>query len=146
MEIVDLYEVGTGQKGKCEPFVHWVSMHGPQGERVRVRGLFDGGAMANAMDKRVWEKNRERLGGGGKPWKKLRMASGQVMESEATWEGTVEVEGVRAQGVFEVFDSGGGWEFLFGKPLQTTFTAVHDYKRDTVEIEAAGKRATLTNQ
>jgi hypothetical protein len=74
------------------------------------------------------------------------MASGQVMESEAMWEGTIEVDGVRAHGVFEVSDSRGGWEFLFGKPLQTMFVAVHDYKRDTVEIEAAGKRATLTNQ
>jgi hypothetical protein len=68
------------------------------------------------------------------------------MESEAMWEGRVEVEGVQAQGVFEVFNSGGGWEFLFGKPLQMTFAAVHDYKRDKVDIEARGKRATLTNQ
>ncbi|KAJ7304812.1 hypothetical protein DFH08DRAFT_976412 [Mycena albidolilacea] len=68
------------------------------------------------------------------------MASGQVMESEAMWEGMVEVEGVQAQGVFEVFDSGGGWEFLFGKPLQMTFAAVHNYKWDMVDIKAAGKR------
>ncbi|KAJ7355177.1 hypothetical protein DFH08DRAFT_803224 [Mycena albidolilacea] len=146
IEIVDLYEVGTGQKGKCEPFIHWVSMHRPQGEWVWVRGLFDGRAMANAMDKKVWERNHECLGGGGRLWKKLRMASGQVMESGATWEGTVEVEGVQAHTVFKVFDSSGGWEFLFGKPLQTVFTAIHDYKQDTVDIEAEGKWATLTNQ
>ncbi|KAF8191954.1 hypothetical protein K438DRAFT_1762530 [Mycena galopus ATCC 62051] len=74
------------------------------------------------------------------------MASGQLVDLEATWEGTIEVEGVKVRGSFEVFDSGGGWSFLFGKPLQTAFSAVHDYKQDVVSIEAGGKQALLRNQ
>ncbi len=39
-------------------------------------------------------------------------------------------------GSFEVFSSGGGWDFLFGKPLLEAFKAVHDYKTDLVRIPA----------
>ncbi|KAJ7917869.1 hypothetical protein B0H13DRAFT_2321940 [Mycena leptocephala] len=80
------------------------------------------------MDKAVWERFKKQLGGGKPSRMKLRMASGQIVQSEATWEG------------------GGGWEFLFGKPLQAAFGAVHDYKKDVVKIQAEGKHATLTNQ
>lgn len=98
------------------------------------------------MDKTFWEVRRERLGSRRPSRKSLRMASGQLVDSEATWEGTVELEGLRLQGEFEVFDSGSGWTFLFGKPLQTAFGAIHDYKRDEVTIEVGEKRAVLTNQ
>jgi hypothetical protein len=121
-------------------------MQGPKGEKVRTKGLFDGGAMVAAMDKKFWEQHKGRLGGGRPSYKTLRMASGQLVDSEATWEGEIELEGVCAHGTFEVFDSGGGWTFLFGKPLQTIFSAVHDYKRDVVSIEANGKQVTLENQ
>ena len=102
--------------------------------------------MVEAMDKKVWERNRKRLGGGRTSRKKLRMASGQIVNSGAVWKGTVEVEGLCIQGTFEVLDSGGGWDFLFGKRLQTAFSAVHDYKRDTVDIEVGGGKVTLENQ
>lgn len=77
---------------------------------------------------------------------KLQMVSRQIVKSEVTWEGVVEVDGVCVKGTFEVFDSGGRWEFLFGKPLQAVFGVIHDYRNDIVSIEAGGKSATLTNQ
>jgi len=53
--IIDLYSVGDKDR-LCETleqrevlFVHWLLMHGPQGEIVRVKALFDGGAMVGAM-------------------------------------------------------------------------------------------------
>jgi hypothetical protein len=145
-EIVDLYAVDAGVREKCELFIHWISMHGPMEGKVQVKGLFDSGAMVTVMDKAVWERLKKQLGGGKPSHMRLRMASGQIVKSEATWEGMVEIEGVRVEGTFEVFDSGGGWEFLFRKPLQVVFRAVHDYKHDVVEIEANGRRATLVNQ
>ncbi|KAJ7812618.1 hypothetical protein B0H14DRAFT_3478661 [Mycena olivaceomarginata] len=144
-EIIDLYVVGTGST-RCEPFVYWLAMQGPKGEKVRTKGVFDGGAMVAAMDKEFWERHKGRLGGGRPSRKTLWMASGQLVDLEATWEGEIELEGVCAHGSFEVFDSSGGWTFLFGKPLQAIFGAVHDYKRDVVNIEANRKRATLENQ
>ncbi|KAJ6571987.1 hypothetical protein B0H19DRAFT_1255915 [Mycena capillaripes] len=126
--------------------MHWLMAQGPKGENVRMKGLWDGGAMIAAMDKLYWETHKHRMGGGRPSSKTLRMASGQLVDSEATWEGVIEVEGIRVEGKFEVFDSGGGWTFLFGKPLQTAFSAIHDYKKDIVTIEAKGKRAVLESQ
>jgi hypothetical protein len=53
---------------------------------------------------------------------------------------------VRREGAFEIFDSSGGWSFLFGKLLQSAFGTVHDYKRDVVEIAVGDAKATLANQ
>ncbi|KAJ3897866.1 hypothetical protein F5879DRAFT_927510 [Lentinula edodes] len=49
--------------------------------------------------------------------------------------GCVSVKGVKEDGGFEVFDSGGSWKFLFGKPLLKRFSAVHDYQRDAIVLK-----------
>jgi hypothetical protein len=69
-----------------------------------------------------------------------------VVQSEARWEGEVEVEGIRAKLAFEVFDSGGKWDFLFGKSLLETFKAIHNYERDEIILKETNKTATLYNQ
>ncbi|KAJ7129966.1 hypothetical protein C8R43DRAFT_1133938 [Mycena crocata] len=74
------------------------------------------------------------------------MASGQLIPSERMWEGTLEVGGLMQTGIFEVFNSGGGWPFLFGKPLQSKFGAVHDYGCDVVQIAVEGVGVLLPNQ
>ena len=49
--------------------------------------------------------------------------------------------------MFEVFDSGGGWLFLFGKPMLWAFHALHDFRNDTVILVRDKKQAAvLTNQ
>ena len=53
--LIDLYAVGEDDKmwetlsQREVPFTHWLLVHGPHGEIVRVRALFDGGAMVGAM-------------------------------------------------------------------------------------------------
>jgi len=53
--IIDLYSVGDKDRlwetleQREVPFVHWLLVHGPQGEIVRVKALFDRGAMVGAM-------------------------------------------------------------------------------------------------
>jgi hypothetical protein len=74
------------------------------------------------------------------------MANGTIVPSRAVWKGDVEIAGVRAQGVFEVFDSGGGWKFLFGKPMLHGFKAIHNYETDQVDISGIGGTRTLHNQ
>ncbi|KAJ6599397.1 hypothetical protein B0H10DRAFT_2231366 [Mycena sp. CBHHK59/15] len=120
-EIIDIYTVGTGEEEKCEPFEHWIAIQGPKGEN----------------------KNKHHMGTGRQSYKKFRMANRVIVPSQGAWHGTITVEGVRRKGAFEIFDSGGGWQFLFGKPLQT---AVHDYKRDVVDIGVGDARASLANQ
>jgi hypothetical protein len=58
----------------------------------------------------------------------------------------VEVDGVRARVAFEVFDSEGKWDFLFGKSLLETYKAVHDYELDEIILKENGKTTTLLNQ
>jgi len=62
------------------------------------------------------------------------MANGVIVPSQVVWKGVLELGGLQAEGEFEVFDSGGGWEFLFRKPLLHRFKALHDFGTDTVTI------------
>ncbi|GAW03058.1 Retrovirus-related Pol polyprotein from transposon opus Includes: ame: Full=Protease [Lentinula edodes] len=66
------------------------------------------------------------------------MANGTVVPGAARWTGRISVEGVEVEGEFEVFDSGGSWKFLFGKPLLERFSAVHDYRKESIMLH--GKR------
>ncbi|KAJ7036657.1 hypothetical protein C8F04DRAFT_898906, partial [Mycena alexandri] len=127
------------------PFMHWVTLLGPQGEKVRVFALFDTGAGIGVVDVKVFERVRSRLGTMSAPTKRLRMADGSLVWSVAHWDGEIEVEGVKVNGAFEVFDSQGGWDMLLGKPLQAALGVIHDMKRDVVTLEAGGKTATLHN-
>ncbi|KAJ6532119.1 hypothetical protein DFH09DRAFT_852381, partial [Mycena vulgaris] len=128
-----------------EPFEHWIAFQGPNGELVRVKALWDGGAGVGAMDKAVWEKNAHRLGPLQPSRKMLRMANGALVRSKGVWTGTIVIEGVKRRGSFEILDGGGGWQFLFGKPLQTAFGAIHDYARDVIDISVEGAGASLAN-
>jgi hypothetical protein len=74
------------------------------------------------------------------------MANGVLVRSHAKWSGMLKLEGTKAQGTFEVFDSGGGWSFLFGKPLLKAFKAQHEYEQDTIQVRSEGCEAMLTNQ
>jgi len=76
----------------------------------------------------------------------LQMADGSIVDSLATWNGEIEAEGIRTKGSFEVFDSHGNWDFLFGKRLLTAFKAVHDYDTDEVTMKGIGGRIVLKNQ
>lgn len=74
------------------------------------------------------------------------MADRKIVRVEAVWTGTIQITDVCIQGLFEVFDSGGSWSFLFGKPLMKAFDAVHYYSKDVVTIGSGGCTATLCNQ
>jgi len=72
-QFIDLYAVGDKDntwetlKQKEAPFMHWLLLHGPQGEKVRVEALFDGGAMVGAMCTSFFKKVQHRLHGQTKP-------------------------------------------------------------------------------
>jgi hypothetical protein len=111
-----------------------------------VEALFDGGAMVAAMCSTVFEMVKHRLGDWQPSVKRLRMANGTIVPSQATWRGTIDLGGVEAKGGFEVFDSGGSWAFLFRKPLLCVFKARHNFEEDTVTItDANGMSTTLEN-
>jgi len=128
------------------PFVHWLLLHGPRGEIVRVKALFDGRAMVGTMCTSFFKKIQHRLSGQTKPSNQcLCVANGVIVPSQAIWSGVLELGGLQAEGEFEVFDSGRGWEFLFGKPLLHRFKALHDFNTDTVTIRSMHQSVTLHN-
>jgi hypothetical protein len=95
-----------------------LNLLGPQGEIVRVEALFDGCAMVSAMCTTVFEKVKHRLGEWGRSEKQLRMGNGVIVPSLAMWNGKLRLGRITVEGTFEVFDSGGSWAFLVGKPLR----------------------------
>ena len=150
--VIDLYAVGDEDKAwetlrqKGAPFVHWLILHGPQGKKVRTKALFDRGVMVGAMCTSFFTKNQHQLCGQTKPSDRhLRMANRTIIQSEAVWNGVLELGGIRAEAEFEIFDSRGSWEFLFRKPLLHRFRALHDFDTDTVTIRSACESVILCN-
>ncbi|KIJ91496.1 hypothetical protein K443DRAFT_654402 [Laccaria amethystina LaAM-08-1] len=148
LKVVDLYAVRAEsdetQKKGTKPFIHQVKLHGPKGEVVRVWGLFDNGAMVDAMSTETYNRVRHRLSPLGRSNRRLRMANGNIVNPIGCWKGTVELGDTTVKGSFEVFDSGSGWDFLFGKTLMTAFEAVHNYAVD--EVLVPQHQLTLQNQ
>jgi hypothetical protein len=152
--ISDLYSVGHEEvtrlmcdKGIEVPFLHMLHLLGPQGEVVRVSALFDGCAMVSAMCATVFKKVQHRLGRWRKSDKRLRMGNGTVIPSLAVWNSRMRLGEATVEGKFEVFDSGGSWAFLLGKPLLKVFHAKQAYRTDTVSIRNdKNKKETLLNE
>jgi hypothetical protein len=147
----DLYAVGgsgaASEDGMTErPFVHEVQLLGPKGEIVRVRVVFNDGAMICTMCSHIYKKVKHRLQGW-KPSKRvLHMANGTLVKSQATWTGKVRLGSIQAEGTIEVFNSSGGWSFLFRKPMLRVFKANHDYEQDTIQVRDSQSVAELRNQ
>jgi hypothetical protein len=74
------------------------------------------------------------------------MANRIIVPLEAVWEGTMVLGGVKFMGKFEVFDSKGGWAFLFWKPLMHTAHATHNFEMDVVSIHSEMGTITLSKQ
>ena len=152
--IVDLYSVGHKEltrtmcnEGAEVPFQHTLHLLGPKGEVVRVSALFDGCAMISVMCATVFEKVSHRLGEWKKSTRQLRMGNGVIVPSLAVWKGKMRISGVTVDGEFEVFNSGGSWAFLLGKPTLRTFRAEQAYEPDTVDIWSKdNKKITLHNE
>ena len=77
----------VGHKAKDSdimPFIHTIKIEGPQGEVVRVQGLFDEGGLINTMCLTIFEKVKKWLGPGTVSKLKLRMANGFVSHPRPT--------------------------------------------------------------
>jgi hypothetical protein len=75
------------------------------------------------------------------------MGNGVIVPSVAVWRGKMKLGEVTIEGESEVFDSGGSWVFLLGKPLLRLFQAKQAYGPDTVSIRGRNSgKETLHNQ
>ena len=150
LDIVDLFSIGASKENEenkiTKPFIHQIRLHGPQGEIIRVWANIDDGAMKEVMSSSMFRKVKHRLGTTRPSSQLLRVANGVIVGSEATWKGKVEVNGVSTDVIFEVFDSGGKWDFLFGKTLLETFKAVHNYESDEITLRGIEGTTVIRNQ
>jgi hypothetical protein len=65
-DIVNLYLADEElSRMACLPFLQNISFSGPQGEIVRVKALFDEGAMISAMSTVIFQEVKHRLGSWG---------------------------------------------------------------------------------
>jgi hypothetical protein len=140
IEYCDVYTVGP-RDGVSMPFVHMVEITGCEGSLFQLSATFDGCAMVNVIDSKVFSRLRQNLLGVQRSAKVLRMANGFLVPSEATWTGTVHVGGASSSGTFQVFDSGGAWDMLFEKPLLAAFGASHAFRNDVVTLCPDGSEA-----
>ena len=100
--------------------------------------------MVDTISTETYKRIKHRLSPLERSIRRLRMANRNIVNPIGCWKGTVEFSSTAVEGSFEVFDSGGGWDFLFGKTLMTAFGAVHDYAVDEVFIPK--HQLTLRNQ
>ncbi|KAK1222436.1 hypothetical protein PQX77_014721 [Marasmius sp. AFHP31] len=91
-------------------------------------------------------KVKDRIGGWGQSRKWMRMADGALVPGVASWHGKVRVKGLEMETTLEVFDSGGQWDFLFGKPLLEKFGAVHDYGKDVIVMKKGKEVVKVFNK
>ena len=68
IQVLDLYTVGSEEPDEFKispfpevPFVHGVTLNGLSGSIVCVRGVFDSGAIVNAMCSSVYSRVKHRL-------------------------------------------------------------------------------------
>ena len=110
-DIVNLYHANHPKITKSiameeeVPFIHNIQILGPKGEIIRVRALFDGGAMVAAMCTSIFYKVQHCLGNSAPSKHLLRMANGVIEPSKRRWEGLIKLGNVMANGQFEVFNS-----------------------------------------
>jgi hypothetical protein len=128
------------------PFVYEVQLLGPKGKIVRVHMIFDDSAMICVMCAQIFKKVRHRLQGWQPSKHVLRMANRALVKSQAMWTGMVRLGKIKVQGTIEVFDSGGGWLFLFRKPMLQAFKANHNYKQDIIQVRDSHNITKLKNQ
>ena len=147
-DVIDLYTVGEkdGNTATTRPFIHQVELQGTKGGLVYLKGLFDNGAMVNAICSSIFGKLSHVLGHLQPSTKTLRMADGNHVKSHGRWVGNVGLGGHTVRAAFEIFPSGKGWSLLVGKPLLQEFEAVQDYKQDTLHIPHNGSWTTLPNE
>ena len=138
----DLYNVGSAGA----PFEKNLHLVGINGALVRVKAVFDGGAMVNVIDSALFESIRHQLSPTRPSTKVLRVANGTLVPSEGLWVGRIIVDGVSTGGLFEIFPSRGSWEMLFGKPMLRAFSVTHDFGNDSVTLEPLQSKYPLDMQ
>lgn len=137
------HDVSTSIESK--PFVTQVLLYGPKGKTSCFQANVDDGAMVNAIDTKAFNQAAGRLRRLVPSNRTLRMANGSLVPSQGVWKGSLKWGSVTIATSFEVFDSGGVWKMLIGKPLLEQLSAVHDYATDQISLPSSPITVIITN-
>lgn len=127
------------------PFECDLWIEGGKGLEV-VRSSWDEGALESIMCMRLYEKLKDGLGKLRQSVRMFRLANGTLVKGAGRWSGWCSIGKVRVFAAFEVFDSGGSWEFLLGKPMKKAFNVVHEYGEERVTVGDKWGRIEVENQ
>ncbi|THU97913.1 hypothetical protein K435DRAFT_661880, partial [Dendrothele bispora CBS 962.96] len=145
-DVIEVHTVQSVLSRTSQPFRTTVKLiDNDRKETEFINAIVDDGAMVAAIDTGLYEKLRKKIDGWGRSTRRMRMANGELVLAEATWTGKVQLKGLEVDGSFEVFDSGGSWQLLFGKPLLEQFKAVHEYTTDTIKVSDGKTARTVFN-
>ncbi|KAH7880773.1 uncharacterized protein C8R40DRAFT_1032882, partial [Lentinula edodes] len=135
-DIIDIFSIESDVSCSSIPKVVSITLKDSEGRAEEVEvALMDGGAMVAGLDERLYERVKDQISGWEPSTKRLRMANGTVIRAKVQWRGKVLFQGSEVDGILQVFNSGGSWDVLFGKPLLQAFGVVHDFGNDSVVIK-----------
>src|SRR6266481_35110 len=123
----------------------WIHLHGPNGEKVRMQAVIDGGAMKNTMCTTKWHAQKHRLTPLSPSKVTLTVADNRHILSEGQWTGIVDVVGTKTTQSFEVFNSHGAFQVILGKPWLSYVQAVHRYDTDQITFRVQGLETMISN-
>ncbi|KAG8723899.1 hypothetical protein FRC09_001302 [Ceratobasidium sp. 395] len=124
----------TQPNPRTKPFQRWISLDN-NAEMMEARGTVDAGSQANVLDVTLWAANQVSLGPLLPSRTLLRVADGKASRCIGKWRGWVEMDGVQIVAEFEVFDSGGAFEVLLGKPWLTSVKAEQRFGDDSLKLK-----------
>ncbi|KAJ7135941.1 hypothetical protein C8R44DRAFT_869633 [Mycena epipterygia] len=138
--------IQNNNEQRTAPFLQRVQLLGPNGEVVCATAQVDDGAMKNCISKKRWDAYGHCLTLLAPTATRIRVASGGRVTPMGKWWGEVEVGGVRVQAWFEVFECGGVFDVILGKPWLHAVRGIHDYDADRIHIRAGTMEAVIGNE
>ncbi|KAJ7467298.1 hypothetical protein B0H11DRAFT_1732842, partial [Mycena galericulata] len=128
------------------PFYQRAQLLGADGASVRVTAHVDDGSMRNCISLARWKRYGHYLGTLLVPsMTRLGVANGGKIWPYGRWWGDVGVGRVRAAAWFEVFECGGAFDIILGKPWLHSVRAIHNYETDELRIRSATDDVVLQN-
>src|SRR6266481_3558777 len=144
LAVVGLDQQDTTKGGRV--YKKWVQLLGPNGEKVWLQAVIDGGAMRNILCASEWRARRHWLASLTPSQVTLSVADNRHIESEGRWVGVVDVAGAKATQSFEVFNSNGAFQIILGNPGLSYIQAVHKYGTDQIVIQTGAQMMTISNE
>ncbi|CAK5270808.1 unnamed protein product [Mycena citricolor] len=141
-----ILSIGSDPDTAVEPFYQRIRLANDNGSTVRLTAQIDNGAMRNCISAERWTQYGQCLGRLAQSKTVLKVASGERITPKGRWWGQVSVGGVTTGAWFEVFQGGGAFDVILGKPWLHSVRAIHNYGNDEIRITAAGRETTLQNE